>query len=303
MKDRLILPLHFHDNSFITNKWLINFFSEIEQARKYLGNPDFSGKLCSSVFLEPSITSEISFTMALARMNINNVIYRSMNIEDTYTNPDNMLIRFELFGSDLIILRSNNLKLYQVLNKMQIPTINAGCSKLGDPCETLQDLYTMWRKYRMIDNLSMLVIGDLVNSWAIDSTLELFRFLDLDYERIYLSDYTTLADFLTAVEKKGCKANVIYLLNDKSDHFQENTLIENVSHSSNNNFQTFGRIFKKLKSNNTLFINSGSKRLHKWFDKPVFKELLEMEKTRLRNGNLVRIFIIRRMFEIYGNNS
>ena len=219
MKDRLTLPLHFHDNSFITNKWLINFFSEIEQARKYLGSPDFSGKLCSSVFLVPSITSEISFTMALARMNVNNVVYRSMNIEDTYTNPENMLIRFELFGSDLIILRSNNLKLYQVLEKMKIPTINAGCSELGDPCETLQDLYTMWRKYRMIDNLSVLVIGDLANSWVIDSTLELFRCLDIDYERIYLSDYKTLADFLTDVEKKGSKANVIYLLSDKSDQF------------------------------------------------------------------------------------
>ena len=86
-------------------------------------------------------------------------------------------------------------------------------------------------------------------------------------------------------------------------NLQENTLVEKVSYASNNNFQTFGRIFRKLKSNNTLFINSGSKRLHKWFDKPIFKELLEVEKTRLRNGNLVRIFIIRRMFERYGDDS
>ena len=293
--DWVEVPKHFHDMKFITKKWLRKLFSELEQTKKFLSLPDFTGRIAASIYLEPSISTEISFNIVLHKMNIRNLSYRSMNIEDRFTNPHNMLIRFEMQGIDLILLRSNDITLFDILKKMDIPTINCGCEEYGNPSETLQDLYTIWQRHRKMDNVKVLAIGDLLKSSSVDATFNLLEYIDVEIEKISLNDYKTVADFFREIDQKSENANVIYLLRDSRDRFIN--LTNTITGYSTSTWKIFEQVFRKLRAKNVLIINAGSKRLQQWFSQSFYKELFQSEKDRYRDGEIVRSFLIRKLLE------
>lgn len=141
-----------------------------------------AGTITSLLFYEPSSRTFGSFAAAIKRLGGQTLdiqspetvtsVYKGESFEDT--------IRvFEAY-SDAIVLRhkiSGAAKQAAEVAEF-VPIINAGDGNNEHPTQTLLDLYTLYETFGRLDNLTGLLVGDLLNSRTIHSLirgLSLFR--------------------------------------------------------------------------------------------------------------------------------
>ena len=133
------------------------------------------GKIISLLFFEPSSRTFGSFASAIKRLggqtlDIQNPetvtsVYKGETFEDT--------IRvFEAY-SDAIVLRHKIAGAAKQAAEVAdfVPVINAGDGNNEHPTQTLLDLYTLYEKFGRLDNLTGLLVGDLLNSRTIHSLI------------------------------------------------------------------------------------------------------------------------------------
>ncbi|GAC1423642.1 MAG: aspartate carbamoyltransferase [Ktedonobacteraceae bacterium] len=141
-----------------------------------------AGTITSLLFYEPSSRTFGSFAAAIKRLggqtlDIQNPetvtsVYKGESFEDT--------IRvFEAY-SDAIVLRHNISGAAKQAAEVAdcVPIINAGDGNNEHPTQTLLDLYTLYETFGRLNNLTGLLVGDLLNSRTIHSLirgLSLFR--------------------------------------------------------------------------------------------------------------------------------
>ncbi len=134
-----------------------------------------AGTITSLLFYEPSSRTFGSFATAIKRLggqtlDIQNPetvtsVYKGESFEDT--------IRvFEAY-SDAIVLRHNISGAAKQAAEVAeyVPIINAGDGNNEHPTQTLLDLYTLYETFGRLDNLTGLLVGDLLNSRTIHSLI------------------------------------------------------------------------------------------------------------------------------------
>ncbi len=134
-----------------------------------------AGTLTSLLFYEPSSRTFGSFAAAVKRLggqtlDIQNPqtvtsVYKGESFEDTIRT-------FEAY-SDAIVLRHNVPgSARQAAEAAEyVPIINAGDGNNEHPTQTLLDLYTLYETFGRLDNLTGLLVGDLLNSRTIHSLI------------------------------------------------------------------------------------------------------------------------------------
>jgi len=134
-----------------------------------------AGTITSLLFYEPSSRTFGSFAAAIKRLGGQTLdiqspetvtsVYKGESFEDT--------IRvFEAY-SDAIVLRHNISGAAKLAAETAecIPIINAGDGNNEHPTQTLLDLYTLYETFGRLDNLTGLLVGDLLNSRTIHSLI------------------------------------------------------------------------------------------------------------------------------------
>ncbi len=134
-----------------------------------------AGTITSLLFYEPSSRTFSSFAAAIKRLggqtlDIQNPeavtsVYKGESFEDT--------IRvFEAY-SDAIVLRHRIAGAAKQAAEAAefVPIINAGDGNNEHPTQTLLDLYTLYDTFGRLDNLTGLLVGDLLNSRTIHSLI------------------------------------------------------------------------------------------------------------------------------------
>ena len=159
--------------------------------------PEFK-RILVNLFYEPSTRTSSSFFSAMTRLGhavlpINEVIYSSVSkgetLEDTIKTLSNYV--------DIIVLRHPSVGASKAAARASsVPVINAGDGIGEHPTQTLLDLYTIWRKFRYIDNLTITLMGDLKNGRTIHSLVSVLH--DLYDVKINLvsPDNLQLPDYL-----------------------------------------------------------------------------------------------------------
>ena len=134
-------------------------------------------KLLANLFYEPSTRTSSSFFAAAKKLGhdilpINNVQYSSVTKGETLEDT----IRTLGCYVDLIILRHPEVGACQrAVQVSPVPIINAGDGIGEHPTQTLIDLYTIWKRFKTIDGLTITFMGDLKNGRTIHSLLEALR--------------------------------------------------------------------------------------------------------------------------------
>ncbi len=134
-----------------------------------------AGTLTSLLFYEPSSRTFGSFAAAIKRLGGQTLdiqspetvtsVYKGESFEDT--------IRvFEAY-SDAIVLRHkiSGAAKHAAEVAEYVPIINAGDGNNEHPTQTLLDLYTLYETFGRLDNLTGLLVGDLLNSRTIHSLI------------------------------------------------------------------------------------------------------------------------------------
>ena len=156
------------------------------QNRSLFFDRDKSTKILANLFYEPSTRTSSSFFAAMKKLGydvlpINGVQYSSVtkgeSLEDT--------VRTLGCYVDAIALRHPEVGSAQKAAKISsVPIINAGDGTGEHPTQTLTDLYTIWRKFGRLDNLTITMMGDLKNGRTIHSLLNILRLFNVKIQLV-----------------------------------------------------------------------------------------------------------------------
>ena len=156
------------------------------QNRSLFFDRDKSTKILANLFYEPSTRTSSSFFAAMKKLGydvlpINGVQYSSVTKGETLEDTIQTLASYV----DAIALRHPEVGSAQRAAQVStVPIINAGDGTGEHPTQTLTDLYTIWRKFGRLDNLTITMMGDLKNGRTIHSLLNILRLFNVKIQLV-----------------------------------------------------------------------------------------------------------------------
>ncbi len=135
--------------------------------------PTLRGVTVLNLFYEPSTRTRISFELAEKRLSADTVnfsastssVKKGESLRDTVQNIEAMKI-------DMVVVRHRSTGVpYFLTQCMAANIINAGDGAHEHPTQALLDMFTIWRKYGRLDNLRVVLVGDIKHSRVIRSNI------------------------------------------------------------------------------------------------------------------------------------
>ncbi len=136
------------------------------------------GKTVSVLFYQPSTRTFTSFVGAAKRLGAYVVAINEMTSFSSAVKGESLedTIRtiHQTTGADAIVLRHPEDNSSQIASSIQnIPVINGGSGTAEHPTQALLDLYTIYQKFGRLDNLHIMMVGDLKYGRTIKSLAKL----------------------------------------------------------------------------------------------------------------------------------
>jgi len=150
----------------------INFILETADAFKQVGTrevkkvPALRGKTLINFFVEPSTRTRTSFELAAHRLSADVInisattssLTKGETLKDTARN-------LEALHADILVLRHSSAGAPQFLaERLKSSVINAGDGAHEHPTQGLLDIFTIREKRGKIDNLHIVIVGDILFS-------------------------------------------------------------------------------------------------------------------------------------------
>ncbi len=138
----------------------------IEKAEMFEQNPNrrlLEGKVCATLFFEPSTRTRLSFETAVNRMGgriigFTDASTTSSSKGETLKDTIMMVSNY----ADLIIMRHYLEGAARYASEVtQVPVINAGDGANQHPTQTMLDIYSIYKTQGTLSNLKITMVGDL----------------------------------------------------------------------------------------------------------------------------------------------
>ena len=184
---RHLLSIEEYDKDSLTTLFnLAQHYQNGGPNRQLFFNRGKPTKLLANLFYEPSTRTSSSFFAAMKRLGydvlpINGVQYSSVTKGETLEDTVRTLGCYV----DVIALRHPEVGSSQRAAQVStVPIINAGDGIGEHPTQTLTDLYTIWKKFGKIDNLTITMMGDLKNGRTVHSLLNILRLFNVKIQLV-----------------------------------------------------------------------------------------------------------------------
>ena len=135
--------------------------------------PTLRGITILNLFYEPSTRTKISFELAEKRLSADTIgfskatssVKKGESLRDTVQNIEAMKI-------DMTVVRHGSTGVpYFLTQCMDANIINAGDGTHEHPTQALLDMFTIRRKYKKLDGLRVVLVGDVMHSRVIKSNI------------------------------------------------------------------------------------------------------------------------------------
>lgn len=136
-------------------------------ADKMRENPSFyqlPGKILATVFYEPSTRTRLSFETAMLRLGGNVIGTENAREFSSVSKGESLEDSIKVISNyaDIIALRHYDVGAAKAASKVSsVPIINAGDGAGQHPTQAVLDLYTIQRRFKKIDGLTICMVGDL----------------------------------------------------------------------------------------------------------------------------------------------
>lgn len=223
-----------------------NISSELKKGKVY---DVLKGTVTTLLFYEPSSRTFSSFASAIKRLGGATVDHQNPLQTSSAVKGETLEDTIRVFEaySDLIVMRHPEIGSAQKAADaaLFVPIMNAGDGIGEHPTQALLDLYTIYEKYGRLDNLKILIGGDLLNGRTVHSLLKGLSLFPNN--TIYLLSPTQLripSDFFGELQKRGLNlyeiaheedipqdCHVWYWTRVQKERFQDLAEYERVKHS------------------------------------------------------------------------
>ena len=217
---------------------LFELSAEMEEVRAAGGGQLLPGRIMATLFYEPSTRTRLSFEAAMLRLGGQVVgtenardfssAIKGETLEDT--------VQIVAGYSDCIVLRhSEEGAAFRASEVSPVPVVNAGDGPGQHPTQALLDLYTIQRELGRLDDLQVVMVGDLAHGRTVHSLaylLALYRGLRvtlvapdrirmspgvIEHLRKHGAEVSESEDLLAAV----AQADVVYQTRIQVERFSE----------------------------------------------------------------------------------
>lgn len=153
-------------------------------ARK--GSTLLKNRILATLFFEPSTRTRLSFEVAMHKLGGNVIGFTSphvTSIEKGESLADTIRV-IESYADAIVLRHPSEGAARMAAEFTRVPVINAGSGAEEHPTQAMIDLYTIRREKKMIDGLSVALLGDLRYGRAIHSLAYALSLYDV---KLYLA--------------------------------------------------------------------------------------------------------------------
>lgn len=149
----------------------------MELAADFEANPDqrlLYGKVVASLFFEPSTRTRLSFESAINRLGARVIGFSDMN-NTSVTKGETLHDTIRVISNycDMIVMRHPVEGAARYASEVsKVPVVNAGDGANQHPSQTLLDLYSILKTQGRLDNINIMMVGDLKYGRTVHSLLE-----------------------------------------------------------------------------------------------------------------------------------
>ncbi|MDR0422100.1 MAG: aspartate carbamoyltransferase [Proteiniphilum sp.] len=212
----------------------------IESASGFKQNPDrnlLKGKVCATLFFEPSTRTRLSFETAVSRLR-GRIIGFSDSSTSSSTKGESLKDTIMMVSNyaDLIIMRHHLEGSARYASEISpVPVINAGDGSNQHPTQTMLDLFTICETQGTLENLTITIVGDLKYGRAVHSLIQGLshfhpRFNFVAPEELHIPDkYKTFCDnrqipyreFTEFSPESISSADILYMTRVQKERFTD----------------------------------------------------------------------------------
>lgn len=138
----------------------------LDIAKKFDQNPNrnlLEGRVCATLFFEPSTRTRLSFETAVNRMKGRIIGFSDVSTTSS-TKGESLKDTISMVSNyaDIIIMRHHLEGAARYASEISsVPVINAGDGANQHPTQTMLDIYSIYKTQGKLDNLTITLVGDL----------------------------------------------------------------------------------------------------------------------------------------------
>ncbi len=184
----------------------------LNNAAKFKANPNrnfLKGKICATLFFEPSTRTRLSFETAINRLQ-GRVIGFSDTATSSLTKGESLKDTIMMVSNyaDLIIMRHYLEGSARYASEISpVPIINAGDGSNQHPTQTLLDLFSIYETQGTLENLTITVVGDLKYGRAVHSLIEGLSYFNPTFNFVAPEELKIPEKYKTFCDKKSIRYN------------------------------------------------------------------------------------------------
>ena len=154
-----------------------DIFRILQSAARFKQQPDrdlLQGKVCATLFFEPSTRTRLSFETAVNRLR-GRIIGFSDAATSSSTKGESLkdTIMMASNYADIIIMRHHLEGSARYASEISpVPIVNAGDGSNQHPTQTMLDLFTIYETQGTLENLTVTIVGDLKYGRAVHSLIQ-----------------------------------------------------------------------------------------------------------------------------------
>ena len=182
----------------------------VEKAEIFEKNPNrklLEGKVCATLFFEPSTRTRLSFETAVNRLGGSIIGFSDASTTSSSkgeTLKDTILMVSNY--ADLIIMRHYLEGAARYASEVtKIPIVNAGDGANQHPSQTLLDIYSIYKTQGSLDNLEITIVGDLKYGRTVHSLINGMSHFNPTFHFIAPEELSLPEIYKNFCEKKGIK--------------------------------------------------------------------------------------------------
>jgi len=158
----------------LSKETIIHLMKKTESFEKDPNQKLLEGKICATLFFEPSTRTRLSFETAVNRLG-GKVIGFSDAATTSSSKGETLKDTIKMVGNyaDLIIMRHYLDGAARYASEVtDVPIINAGDGANQHPSQTMLDMYSIYKTQGRLENLTITMVGDLKYGRTVHSLIE-----------------------------------------------------------------------------------------------------------------------------------
>ena len=218
---------HFIESQQLDKEAIFTLFKKADELKKS-NKKLLSGKILATIFYEPSTRTRLSFESAMLRLGGGIISTENAKEFSSAIKGESLQDTIRIISSyaDIIVIRHFEEGSARIAASVSpVPIINGGDGSGQHPTQALLDLYTIWKEIGSIDNITVVMVGDLKHGRTVRSLCYLFgkfkgiRIIFISPKNLlikedikeYLKKYSVEFEEQTELDKYLPLADVVYM--------------------------------------------------------------------------------------------